>query len=195
MRPDLDDDLPADVVAAESALDRIDRAADDEIDDRHHDLDARELADMHVEGEGIEDLDEAEDVHVDGEVASAIDTLADAFNARDLDTILELLRRDVEAPGWGDGLEDGLELIWERSPSCVLVRGTHEMTPVGVIFELGDTGWVGAGVVHVDDVVDGRIGVLELSEDVALLETVEVDPPDGELEEGARWEEWDEGVD
>ena len=37
--------------------------------------------------------------------------------------------------------------------------------------------------------------VLEFSDDVGLLDQLDLDPPDGELEEGATWAEWDEGAD
>jgi hypothetical protein len=50
--------------------------------------------------------------------------------------------------------------------------------------------------VHVDDVEDGQVGVFEFSDDAALLERVECEPPgDDEVEEGTRWAEWEEGAD
>jgi hypothetical protein len=131
--------------------------------------------------------------------ADAIDAVAELFNARDLDGLLEVFAPDAEAPGLlgydlanlGAAIED----LWQRRPTACLTRGRAELEYVGVMWEHDGSTWWRVAAVHVDDVVDGRIGVLEFTEDPALLEQVIVDAPDDELEEGTRWREWDEGDD
>lgn len=187
---------------AESALDRLD-AADDEADDPIAVVDVDDATSMHVEGDpSLEDDDEDglldPPVHPDESLSDALDAFLEAFNARDLDTLLETVAEDVEVPGLGydlDNFPEALEDLWERRPSVLLTRGHLDGDRcVAVVWELGVEGWWRVGVVHVDDPVDGRLGVVEFNDDPAALEHVTTDPPDGDLEEGARWEEWDEGV-
>ncbi len=135
----------------------------------------------------------------DGE-ADALDAIAERFNARDLEGLLEVVSPDAEAPGLLGydiaNLPAAMQDLWSRRPSGCLTRGYVGTEHVGVLWEHDGTAWWRVAVVHVDDVVDERIGVLEFSDDTALLERVVCDGPDAEdLEEGARWVEWEDGAD
>lgn len=187
---------------AESALDRLDEAGGPE-DDPVAVVDVDDAVSMHVE-DGLIDDDEEDDglldppIHPDESLSDALDAFLEAFNARDLDTLLDTVAEDVEVPGLGydrDNFPAALESLWERRPSVLLTRGRlDDERCVAVVWELGTDGWWRVGVVHVDDPVDGRLGVVEFNDDPAVLEQVVTDPPDGDLEEGARWEEWEEGA-
>ncbi len=156
---------------------------------------------VHVDDPGADLLDDDLDVGLrdDGE-ADALDALAEMFNARDLDELMQVVAADGEAPGLlgydRANLPVAVEDLWQRRPTCCLTRGYHADTHVGVLWEHDGTAWWRVAAVHVDDVRDGLIGVIEFSDDPALLEQLEADPPDPhDLEEGARWAEWDEGAD
>jgi hypothetical protein len=144
------------------------------------------------------DGDEPDEVaETDTDVVAA---LAEAFNARDLDALLDVVATDGEAPGLLGGdrehLPDAVESLWHRRPTCCMTLGRVEGQPVGVLWEHDGTEWWMLATVHISDVDDeGVIGVLEFSDDPALLEEVAAEGPDGDLEEGSRWAEWDEGAD
>lgn len=156
---------------------------------------------IHVDDPGADLLNEDLDAGLrdDGE-ADALDAVAERFNARDLDGLLEIVAVDGEAPGLLGydvaNLPAAIQDLWRRRPSVCITRGYVDTEHVGVMWEYDGTDWWRVAVVHVDDVVDDRIGVLEFTDDAALLERVSCDGPDGDdLEEGARWVEWDEGAD
>lgn len=185
--------------AAEAALDRIDDApgapgANGRV----------ELTDgMHVETEpselgGEDDEDRAGHVRVDH--SELVDEVCEGFNARDIDALADLCAGDCECPGLAsdvDDLENALGDLWERRPTITMTRSVDDAgVAVGVLWERGETaGWAPIGTCHVDVDGDGMAAVLEFSDDVGLLDQLTLDPPDGELEEGATWAEWDEGVD
>ena len=156
---------------------------------------------FHVDDPETDLLDDDLDAGLrDDAEADALDAVADAFNARDLDALLDLLAPDGEVPGLlgsdRANLPDAVQDLWRRRPTCCLVRGRSETEHVGVVYDHDGAAWWRLAAVHVDDVVDGRVGVLEVSDDTALLDQVICDGPDVEdLDEGARWAEWDEGVD
>lgn len=186
---------------AESALDRLDETTEHE-DGPLAVVDVDDTVSMHVE-DGLLDTDVEDDlldppVHPDESLSDACDAFLEAFNARDLEALLDTVAEDVEVPGLGydrDNFPAALEDLWERRPSALLTRGRlDDERCVAVVWELGTEGWWRVGVVHVDDPVDGRLGVVEFNDDPAVLEQVVTDPPDGDLEEGARWEEWEEGA-
>lgn len=134
------------------------------------------------------------------EEADALDAVAEVFNARDLDQLLVILAPDGEVPGLlgyeRANLGEAIEDLWQRRPTCCLTRGHHLDEYVGVLWEHDGAAWWRVAAVHVDDVKDGTIGVLEFTDDPALLEEVVADPPEpDELEQGSRWEEWEEGAD
>lgn len=133
------------------------------------------------------------------EVADALDAVAEAFNARDLEAVVESLAEDAEVPGVlgndRENLPGALESLWRRRPTSLLLRGECEGAAIGVLWEHDGEAWWPIAAVHIDDVVDSRIGVLEVSEDPELVERIACEPPEtDELDEGARWAEWDEGA-
>ncbi len=136
----------------------------------------------------------------DDEEADALDAMAEPFNARDLDGLLAVVAADAEVPGLAAGdltdLPEAIQDLWRRRPTGLLVRGYVDTEHVGVLWEHDGEQWWRTAVLHVDDVEDGIVGVVEFSDDGALLERVVCEPPaDDELEEGTRWSEWDEGTD
>lgn len=197
--------------AAESALERL-GSDDGSLDGRTEpgeELDLRDTVGLHIEPEqapGPEADAEAEDelarelageVHLDPDPSVCMDALAEAFNARDLEELLSLVTDDCETPGLANDLDDfalAMEDLWHRRPTCLLTRGEHEEQVVGVLWELAEARrWWRLATVHLDDVVDGRAGVVEFTDDAALLEEVATEEPDLDLEEGSRWAEWADG--
>lgn len=135
----------------------------------------------------------------DSRLASCLDAIAETFNARDLDGLLELIAEDCQLPGVAmdrDGLAEMVEDIWERQPTCLLTRGELDEEPVGVLWELGagDTWWPVASL-HVAEPAESDVGVVDLVDDAMTLDRIVAEPPDGDLEEGTRWREWEEGAD
>lgn len=180
-------------------------------------LDAAEFDDLLEEGMHVEDGNAAEsvaddldveelsrrlrgDLDVDSELVNCLDAIIETFNARDLDGLLELVAEDCELPGLAGSDREGfaatLEDLWERRPTCLLTRGELEDEPVGVLWELGegDTWW-SIATVHVAEPNEGDVGLVEFLDDTATLDRVVAQPPDGDLDEGMRWREWEEGAD
>ncbi|GGI02638.1 hypothetical protein [Egicoccus halophilus] len=193
-------DLDRHAAGAEARLDRLDAEAAGAPPDDERGTVAEDEFGFHVDdpdGELFED--ELRPGVPDDSALEALEQLAEAFNARDLDGVLEVVARDGEAPGllgWDrDNLPDAVEDLWTRRPSALLTRGSTTEGDVGVLWEHDGAQWWRLAVVHVADVQEGCVGVLEFSEDTALLEQVECEVPDGEFEEGARWSEWSEGAD
>ena len=184
--------------AAEAALDRIDDGPGGPGADGHV-----ELTDgMHIET-GPPELGGDDDADGEGHVlvdhSELVDEVVEGFNARDIDTLADLCGEDCEVPGLAsdlDDLEAAMGDLWERRPTITMTRSVDDDgVAVGVLWERGETaGWAPIGTCHVDVDADGLAAVLEFSDDVGLLDRLDLDPPDGELEEGATWAEWDEGV-
>lgn len=189
--------------AAETQLDRVDDDAVDEVTPTREDAGSFQPDDygVHVDDPDSDLLDDDLDVGLrDDAEADALDAIAEAFNARDLDGLVAIVAADGEAPGLlgydRNNLAAAIEDLWQRRPSCNLTRGRAEREYVGVLWEHDGTAWWRLAAVHVDDVDDGLVGVLEFSDDPALLDAVECEPPHPhELDEGTRWQEWDEGAD
>jgi hypothetical protein len=187
--------------AAESRLERLDDAAFEAVAEPEplpDGVDADEYG-FHVDDPETDLLDDDLDAGLRDDVeADALDAAADAFNARDLDALMDVMALDGETPGLlgydRDNFGEAVEDLWQRRPTCCVTRGRVDQEHVGVLWEHDGADWWRVAVVHVDDVADGRIGVLEFSEDGDLLERVLCDAPDDELDEGARWVEWDEGA-
>lgn len=156
---------------------------------------------IHVDDPGSDLLEDDLDAgRRDDELATALDGLAEVFNARDLDGVMQVLAPDAEAPGLlgydRANLPGAIEDLWQRRPTCCLTRGYHAEIDVGVLWEHDGSAWWRVATVHIDDVQDGLIGVIEFADDPDLLEQLAADPPDpDDLDEGARWTEWDEGAD
>ena len=192
--------------AAERRLDRAADEADDAVEEAAVEGAAGTVRPdefgIHVDEEASSDDvadDEDATTTVTTPIADALDAVAEAFNARDLDAVVDALADDAEVPGvLGNdraNLPTSLEGLWRRRPTALLLRGSLDDDAVGVLWEHDGDQWWPIAAVHVDDVVDGRIGVLEVSEDPGLLEQVRCEPPEvDDLEEGARWREWEEGA-
>ncbi|MFA9432283.1 hypothetical protein [Egicoccus sp. AB-alg2] len=194
-------DLDRLAAGAEAQLDRIDGTDDgaEPAADERGGVAGDEYG-FHVEEPDAELYEDELEVGVrDDDVVDALEGIAEAFNARDLDALLEVVARDGEAPGLLGGdrenLAGAIEDLWTRRPSSCLTRGQVAADDVGVLWEHDGSRWWRVAVVHVADVRNDRVGVLEFSDDTALLEQVTCEPPDDDLEEGARWAEWDEGAD
>lgn len=212
--------IDAEQAAAEARLDRLDRLDEDGDEARAAGpsgaLDPTDLdTGMHIEerdtvvrdhrGQALDgilvDYDSDEDADIHGArsgLAGVLDTFAEAFNARDLDTLVELCAEDCETPGLATDLSElsmAFEDLWERRPSCLLTRGELAGQPVGVVWELGETeAWRELAAVHVALDDEESVGVIEFADDPVELDRIEIDPPDGDLEEGTRWIEWEEGA-
>jgi hypothetical protein len=171
-------------------------------------LDDRDLTALDPEEVGLHLDDGGDDGHLDDDErdnvaeidTDVVDAFAEAFNARDLDALLAVVAADGEAPGLlggdRDGLAEAVEGLWHRRPTCCVTRGRVNEVVVGVLWEHDGTTWWPLATVHVADLDDdGMVGVLEFSDDASLLDEVEAERPDGDLEEGSRWSEWDEGSD
>ena len=151
------------------------------------------------------------DVDIDDEPAAALlpdgavdletlrDEFVDAFNARDLDTLVSLARDDVECPDiHGDGiaaLSEEISAIWERSPAAILTRGFLDDEPCALAWLPDEEGcWSRAALVcFAGD--DGLLSVVSLPDDTDALDRAEGEDPAGEeQEEGTNWGEWTDGV-
>ncbi len=196
--------MDAGTAAAEARLDRVDqesaRREDEELDQPSTDGVEPDGFGFHLDDPEIDLLADDMDAGLrDDREADAIDALAEPFNARDVDGLLAVIALDAEVPGFagpdlGD-LPEAVQDLWRRRPTCLLTRGYVQREHVGVLWEHDGSDWWRTAVVHVDDVEDGLIGVFEFSEDTALLERVQCEPPGpDELDEVSRWSVWDEGV-
>ncbi|HWB71869.1 MAG TPA: hypothetical protein VG452_06605 [Egibacteraceae bacterium] len=134
----------------------------------------------------------------DPELEALRDEFAAAFNARDLDAILDLVAADVECPDMtGDGssvLAEELESIWERSPAAILTRAFLDGAPVAVGWLPDEDGcWSRAALVCFD-AGGGLLTLVAMPDDADALDRAEADEPTGEeLEEWSDWSEWDRG--
>lgn len=191
-----DAELDRHLAAAEAYLDRVDDEEESTVaSDEHLDLHDG----MHVEDADApyEDGDD-EDGHEFAEAVELLDALAEAFNARDVEAIEDLCRNDCETPGLARDLgsmSGSLADLWNRRPTVTLTRAVVDGQALGVVWERADGhGWVAIGTLHVDLDEDGLASVLEFSDDPSLLDELDAEPPDGDLDEGIRWEEWEEGA-
>lgn len=203
-------DLDPRTAALEAQLDRLDDAASagappaDESQPPDHGT-----FDPDADGFGFhldEDPDRAVDVladdvedHESADGTDVVDELVAAFNARDLEDLVELVASDGEAPGLlgydRANLPEAVADLWNRRPTVVVTRGelAEDGGPCGVLWEHDGTDWWRLALVSVDDIRDGCVGVLEFADDPDLVERVATEKPDEELVQGARWQEWDEG--
>ncbi|MDQ3931241.1 MAG: nuclear transport factor 2 family protein [Actinomycetota bacterium] len=135
-----------------------------------------------------------------GGLEELIDGFVDAYNAHDLDALFDLLAEDSELPGLGmdrSGFSGAVEGFWDQRPNAVLTRGLLEDRPVAVLWDMGDgDAWSRVALFAFDSADDdSEIGLVELIDDAAAIETAETDEPEHDVPEGSRWEEWYEGAD
>ena len=153
-----------------------------------------------VESGELEDDDQQSEPFDGGaaDLETLRDEFVDAFNARDLDSVLALAHPDVECPDIrGDGaaaLAEELMAIWERSPGALLTRAFLDGEPCAVGWLPDEDGeWARAALVCMDG-ADGLISVVTLPDDADSLDRAEAEDPAGEPpEEGSDWREWDSG--
>lgn len=204
-----DEDLDPRTAALEAQLDRLDDAALD-ADAPTVRSEPPDVGTFDPEGDGygfhvdedpeavIDPLEDDVELHEGPDAVDAVDDLLAAFNARDLDDLLAVVATDGEAPGLlgydRANLPEAVADLWERRPTVHVTRGELDGRVAGVMWEHDGTSWWRLAVVSVDDVRDGCVGVLEFVDDPDLVERVVTETPDGELVEGARWQEWEEGA-
>lgn len=202
-------DLDPREAALEAQLDRLDDAASAGTDVEETVPD-RGTFDPDTDGFGfhldddpdqaIDPLADAVEDHEHADGTDVVDALVAAFNARDLEDLVELVASDGEAPGLlgydRANLPEAVTDLWNRRPTVLVTRGelASDGGPCGVLWEHDGTDWWRLAVVSVDDVRDGCVGVLEFADDPHLVEQVVTETPDEELVEGARWQEWEEGT-
>jgi hypothetical protein len=128
------------------------------------------------------------------------DEFVDAFNARDLDTILDLVADDVEVPDLvdegRDALRDELAVIWERFPGTTLTRAVVDGRPSAMAWGVDDEGcWFPWTLFTFDD-SDGLLTLIEITDHPDELErAVAEDPEDEAPDEEVAWPEWDRAED
>lgn len=174
------------------------------------DLDAIEREGLHIEDPDAGPVDD--DLGSDlqhlaryGSLESVIDGFIEAYNAHDLDGVLEVLAEDCELPGLGgdpQGFSRACDDMWDQRPHALLTRGLVDDQPVAVLWDVctgmptrsANGRWERVGLFVFDRADrDDAIGLIEAIEDPAALEAAETDDPADDLVEGARWEEWYEG--
>jgi hypothetical protein len=201
-------DLDPRTAALEAQLDRLDDAANADAPSPAAEPPDRGTFDPGTDGYGfhldddpdqaIDPLADAVEDHEGNGEADVLDELVAAFNGRDLDDLLAIVATDGEAPGLlgydRANLPEAVADLWNRRPTVLVTRGELDGATAGVLWEHDGTDWWRLAVVSVDDVRDGCVGVLEFADDPDLVERVVTEAPDEELMEGARWQEWDEGV-
>jgi hypothetical protein len=166
-----------------------------ETDTRGVDFDVDPLT-IHEEGEDTPDDDEVDDVAPpDPDIANLIVEFVDVVNARDMDSLAELLAPDAEATFLGGmsqaGVVTGLEELIFRYPDLVLTRGDLGSTPIAAVWILdADTDhyrFVGMFTVDLSDDYEGTIGRLDYVEEPPEDDLVVEVPEDSERSE---WDEW-----
>lgn len=149
--------------------------------------------------EGDLEPDDAGTGGTDTSLGALRDAFLEAFNARDLDAVLDCVRPDVECPELGGSgapaLVGELAAIWDRSPAALLTRAELDGAPCAVAWLPDeDAGWSRAALVCFDADEAGLLGLVELAEDADALDRAEADHPDADDgEEGLGWAEWADG--
>ena len=134
----------------------------------------------------------------DADLETLRNAFVEAYNARDLDGVLEVVSPDAELPdisGEGhDALIDELESVWERSPLVVLTPAHVGDAPAAVAWLPDERGrWHRAGLLTFDS-DDGRLTVVEMPDDAEALDEALAEDPVGDIvSEELDWSEWDRG--
>ncbi len=157
---------------------------------------------LHIEGSEPPPLDDSDvdPVHQDryGDLENLIDAFVEAFNAHDVDGMVDLFTADVELPGLGgelSGFREAVDAIRGRRPHAILTRGLLDDEPVTVVWDVdAGGGWRRIALFGYDRAED-RIGLVEVIDDADLAAEAETVEPEHEVAEGALWAEWYEGAD
>jgi hypothetical protein len=142
-------------------------------------------------GEGDDGPSEGPDPDLDNLVVEFVDL----FNARDMDSLAELLAADAESSflheSSGSGVIEGLEDLIFRRPDVVTTRGDLGTDPVAAVWFLdADTDHYRLCGFFTFDLADGEtplIGRIELIEELPDEDLVVETPDDSERPE---WEDW-----
>lgn len=135
----------------------------------------------------------------DADLETLRSAFVEAFNARDLDAVLDLVAIDAELPdvsGEGhDDLTDELRAIWERSPVVVLTDARVDDAPAAVAWLPDEHArWTRVALVTFD-AEDGQLTVIELTDDAEALHGALAEDPVGDIvDEELDWSSWDEGA-
>ncbi|MGH8932957.1 MAG: nuclear transport factor 2 family protein [Egibacteraceae bacterium] len=122
------------------------------------------------------------------------DAFIEAFNARDLDAVLDLVADEVEVPDLvGEGreaLSEEMQAIWERSPAVILTRAIVDGNPSAVGWLPDQDGsWSRSALVTFDD-ERGLLTLVEIPDDPDDLARAKAEDPGGEpLDEELDWSE------
>lgn len=122
------------------------------------------------------------------------------FNARDAESVLDLVADDVETPdlaGEGaDALRDELERIWLGAPGVVLTRAEVDGSPAALAWIPDEEGLWTRSRLFTFDAEDELLTVVEMPEDADDLDRVVAeDPMDEPPDEEVTWPEWDRSED
>lgn len=150
------------------------------------------MASAPMDDRPVPDLDDAD-------LETLRNAFVEAFNARDLDGILEIVAADAELPDTvGEGheaLADELLAVWERSPIVVLTNAQLQEAPAAVAWLPDEQGrWTRVALVtfHSDQ---GRLTVIDRPDDPEALHTALAEDPIGDIvDEELDWSGWDEGA-
>lgn len=151
-----------------------------------------ELEDLHIVT-GEDDLPEDTTAHVAVVADDVMDALAEVFNARDLDGVVDLCTPDCEIPGLVSDLAEvgpALDDLWERRPSITMTRMVVDDVAVGVLWErVASDRWGALGTVHLD-LADDQVQVMEFADAQDLLDRRNPPPPEFD---DPMWNDPDEG--
>ena len=128
------------------------------------------------------------------------DAFVEAFNARDLEAILDLVADDVETPdllGEGrDALSEELEAMWEDFPGMTLTRAVVDGRPSAMAWRPDDDASWSPSMLFTFDDDRGVLVLVEIADDPdelerAVADDLEDEPPDEEV----TWPGWDRAED
>lgn len=134
----------------------------------------------------------------DADLETLRNAFVEAYNARDLDAVLEIVSADAELPditGEGhDALAEELLAVWERSPLVVLTHAFVSDAPAAVAWLPDEQGhWHRAGLLTFDG-DDGHLTVIQMPDDAEALHAALAEDPVGDVvSEEFDWSEWDRG--
>lgn len=134
----------------------------------------------------------------DADLETLRNAFVEAYNARDLEAILEIVSADAELPdGDGEGheaLADAVQAYWERSPMIVLTNARIDDAAAAMAWTPDEYGhWTRVGLVTFDS-DEGLLTVIELFDDATALQAALADDPVGDIvAEELDWSEWDRG--
>ena len=134
----------------------------------------------------------------DADLETLRDAFVEAYNARDLEGILDLVSEDVETPELGNegavALAAEIQAYWDHWASAILTRATVDDAPAAVAWLPDETGrWVRTRLVTLDG-EQGMLTLIELPDDPDALERAIAEDPLGDsLDDENDWSVWERG--